>query len=128
MEGKPVPHCEDCEEIISRDRADRGKTRCSLCENKQIHRQIRTAARQQTRDRIKKQGFEAWGMDAEEGHVCEYPKEVQISPRKKDIRHCGKPVHVVLDMRSPTNPDGTVSGFCRECLAEHVRDLMKYLT
>jgi hypothetical protein len=92
------------------------------------HQQYLERMREQHRERIIKEGFEVSAYDADEGEGCEYSTVVQVSPRKRITRPCGKPVLVALKFMGPQNPDGVQVNFCRECLAEHIRDIMRYLT
>jgi hypothetical protein len=83
--------------------------------------------RGQTRERIRKEGFETTAWDPEPGEYCIRQRSKQLSPRRRVIAPCGSPAIIGLHLRTPNEPDGIHIPLCRACLVAELKNLMSYL-
>jgi hypothetical protein len=123
IDGKPIPRCVDCDEIVKRD--ERGP-RCKGCDDKHFDKLMREKGRRQREERIVKEGFETSGYDCDPCETCEY--RLFVKPKGRWMhKPCGDPAVVELQFAGPQNPKGVNVKLCRKCLGRHVRDLVGYL-
>jgi len=80
--------------------------------------------REQHLERVRTEGFEARGIDVEPEELCENRVYRKVG-RSRKHEQCGKPAVIAFSFEGPDNPEGTRVSFCRGCLGQLARDLIK---